>query len=67
MKNRLSIIQSQYIILKTNKFDIKKEDDQAFNDAIYLSVNINLFLELTRPANAERYWKQWKKSGKHQK
>ena len=30
MKNRLSIIQSQYIILKTNKFDIKKEEFQLF-------------------------------------
>ncbi len=40
MKNKLGVISSQYITLKGNKFLIQKEDDQAFNDAIYLSVNL---------------------------
>lgn len=39
MKDMLSIIGSQYIILKGNKFEIKKEDDQIFQDAI---VNSNM-------------------------
>lgn len=38
MKDKLSIIGSQYIILKGNKFEIKKEDDQIFQDAIINSV-----------------------------
>ena len=38
MKDMLSIIGSQYIILKGNKFEIKKEDDQIFQDAIVNSV-----------------------------